>query len=149
MPTILFLCTGNYYRSRFAELLFNHLVAEAGLGWQADSAGLQVKDGVNPGPIAQPTLAALGSAGIAPPPGAIERYPVQVSQAQLSDAVQVVALKEAEHRPLLASGYPGWEDRVTYWHIHDLDQATPAQALGEIDLLVRDLVKTLGVAADK
>src|SRR5688500_5812497 len=37
--TILFLCSGNYYRSRFAELLFNHLVAKAGLSYRADSAG--------------------------------------------------------------------------------------------------------------
>jgi protein-tyrosine phosphatase len=28
---MLFLCTGNYYRSRFAELLFNHLAKQRGL----------------------------------------------------------------------------------------------------------------------
>jgi len=40
MPqTVLFLCTGNYYRSRFAEFLFNALAAEAGVDWVAESAG--------------------------------------------------------------------------------------------------------------
>ena len=29
--TILFLCTGNYYRSRFAEILFNSVAGRMGL----------------------------------------------------------------------------------------------------------------------
>src|SRR6185369_2827587 len=37
---VLFLCSGNYYRSRFAELFFNHLPAAEGLSYRADSAGL-------------------------------------------------------------------------------------------------------------
>jgi protein-tyrosine-phosphatase len=34
---VLFLCTGNYYRSRYAEELFNHLARAEGLGWRAFS----------------------------------------------------------------------------------------------------------------
>ena len=37
---VLFLCTGNYYRSRFAEALFNSLAKRAELNWTADSRGL-------------------------------------------------------------------------------------------------------------
>ena len=143
MQTILFLCTGNYYRSRYAELLFNHLSQNSGLGWRAESRGLLVKPGVNPGPIAAPTVAALRLAGIEPPQAAIERYPAQVSETERAGAARVIAVKEAEHRPLLAMGYPGWEDRVVYWHIHDLDQTTAVEALGEIDALVRVLVGEL------
>jgi protein-tyrosine-phosphatase len=33
--TVLFLCTGNYYRSRFAEVLFNSVAGKMGLLWQA------------------------------------------------------------------------------------------------------------------
>jgi protein-tyrosine phosphatase len=36
---ILFLCTGNYYRSRYAEELFNHIARAEGLGWRAFSCG--------------------------------------------------------------------------------------------------------------
>ena len=143
MPTILFLCTGNYYRSRYAELLFNELASQSGLNWRAGSAGLLVKEGVNPGPIAAPTLAALAAAGIAPPAADIERYPRQVTESELAEADRVIAVKEVEHRPLLTAGYPGWEERVTYWHIHDLDKASAAEALGEIDGLVRALVGEL------
>lgn len=143
MQTILFLCTGNYYRSRYAELLFNELAQKSGLGWRANSRGLLVKPGVNPGPIARPSLAALASAGIEPPTTDIGRYPAQVTEAELAGADRVIAVKEAEHRPLLAASYPGWEERVIYWHIHDLDQATAAEALGEIEELVRGLVDEL------
>ncbi len=37
---VLFVCTGNYYRSRLAELLFNHYADEAGMGWTGDSRGV-------------------------------------------------------------------------------------------------------------
>jgi len=47
MNKILFLCTGNYYRSRFAEHLFNWLAVKQGLDWQADSRGLALERGVN------------------------------------------------------------------------------------------------------
>jgi protein-tyrosine phosphatase len=143
MQTVLFLCTGNYYRSRYAELLFNELAGQSGLDWRAESRGLLVKDGVNPGPIAKPTLAALRSAGIEPLQAQTERYPMQVSEAELTAATRIIALKEAEHRPLLASGYPDWETQVDYWHIHDLDQASAEEALGGIDGLVRRLVAEL------
>jgi protein-tyrosine-phosphatase len=42
---VLFLCTGNYYRSRFAEGLFNHLASQLRLGWRADSCGLALDRG--------------------------------------------------------------------------------------------------------
>src|SRR4051812_12382323 len=47
MKTVLFLCTGNYYRSRFAEVVFNTLAGRAGLPWRAESRGLALELGVN------------------------------------------------------------------------------------------------------
>ena len=40
---VLLLCTGNYYRSRFAEILFNSVVAKMGLLWRASSRGLALE----------------------------------------------------------------------------------------------------------
>ena len=37
MKRVLFLCTGNYYRSRYAEELFNHLARGENLPWRASS----------------------------------------------------------------------------------------------------------------
>jgi len=39
--------------------------------------------------------------------------------------------------------FPGWEDRVTYWHVHDVDAAHPEDALDEIEQLVRELIAQL------
>src|SRR4051812_49894075 len=71
--TVLFLCTGNYYRSRFAEALFNSVAGKMGLPWRASSRGLALERGVNNvGPMAGAAGPALGGLGVrargAPPP---------------------------------------------------------------------------------
>ncbi len=143
MPRVLFLCSGNYYRSRFAELLFNALAQERNLPWTAESRGLTVDRSTNPGPISPHVIAGLRLRGIEPPREAILRMPRLVTQEDLARADRVIALKEAEHRPVLAARFPGWEDRVTYWHIHDLDQASAATALAQIHEQVQALLAAL------
>jgi protein-tyrosine phosphatase len=44
---VLFLCTGNYYRSRYAEVLFNSVAGKMSLAWKASSRGLALERGVN------------------------------------------------------------------------------------------------------
>ena len=125
--TVLFLCTGNYYRSRFAELLFNHLASKAGLDYVATSRALALEKGAgNVGPISPHALSGLLERGVTPA-GAL-RFPIQCCERDLSDGVRIVALKEAEHRPFLRKQFPAWEDRVEYWHVHDLDQSVPTSA---------------------
>src|SRR5579871_4301378 len=130
--TVLFLCTGNYYRSRFAEVLFNALAGAAGLPWRAESRGLAIERGVdNVGPMSADTLRRLKVLGIAA--GAYLRLPLQVAEADLERADLIVALKEAEHRPLLRERFPPWEDLVRFWHIHDTDVGTVDEALAGIE----------------
>jgi protein-tyrosine phosphatase len=137
---ILFLCTGNYYRSRFAEILFNHLAENAGISSRAESRGLATEKGIfNVGPISAHTLARLKAAGIAC--DTTTRSPLQCTEADLAAADRVIALKESEHRQMLEERHPGWPDRVEYWHVHDLDIAGADAALGEIEGLVRGLIR--------
>ena len=147
MKTVLFLCTGNYYRSRFAEHLFNHLAAERGLAWRADSAGLHVQaDGVvNVGPMSEHTIERLSQRKLAVPEPL--RYPRQVSEEDLAGAELTIALKELEHRPLMGKLHPRFVDDITYWHVHDLDVALPEDSLGEIEVLVGKLVQELAEGA--
>src|SRR4051794_16902802 len=100
---ILFLCTGNYYRSRFAEIFFNWQAKERGLPWVADSRGLAL-DGCNYGPISRYTLSRLKEQGVEH--DADQRFPQPLAEADLAAADMVVAVKEAEHRPLVAARFP-------------------------------------------
>jgi protein-tyrosine phosphatase len=141
LKTVLFLCTGNYYRSRFAELYFNALAPVQGLPWRADSRGLRL-NALNPGPISQATVAWLRQRGVLLPRA--HRYPQPVREADLDAADLVVAVKHAEHHPLLAASFPGWSERVEFWHVHDLDFAPPETALAELAVCVETLLRRLG-----
>src|ERR1700730_9790807 len=117
--SILFLCTGNYYRSRFAEILFNHLASKTGLAWTADSKGLALERGINnTGPLETSAQTALATLGIHPDE-AWTRFPILVTNVDLERADLIIALKQEEHRPLLQERFPGWEERAEFWHIDD------------------------------
>lgn len=58
MKSVLFLCTGNYYRSRFAEIYFNWHAPQQGLLWKAVSRGLGL-DPCNLGPLSLHTVLRL------------------------------------------------------------------------------------------
>lgn len=139
---ILFLCSGNFYRSRFAELLFNHLAAESGLALHADSAGLWPNCWIhNTGPISAHSVAALQRLGVVLP--GVHRPPRDVLDAEIRPAWLTIAMKEAEHRPIVAARFPSLLDRVEYWHVHDLEDAPPDEALPLIEANVRELVTRL------
>jgi protein-tyrosine phosphatase len=148
MKRALFLCTGNYYRSRFAEELFNHRARLDGLGWRASSRGLAIGRGagVNVGPISKFTLDALKERGITP--SGADIYPAACTMADLESADLVVALKEAEHRALVSAQFPGWEHRVTFWHVHDIDVGSPIEAIEAIDRQVRHLILNIKSAGN-
>ena len=139
---MLFLCTGNYFRSRFAAAIFDHLAAQAGLPVRARSAGLEPGCATrNPGPISPYTLAALRRRGVAlPDPLPIPR---DASEPELAAAALIVALKDAEHRPMVAARFPAWVDRMRYWDVDDVPDALPEVSLGRIEVLVRELIAEL------
>ena len=100
LKTVVFICTGNFYRSRFSEYLFNALATKSGLYWRATSRGLRAKTAANEGPISEFTAYRLTAVGV---PFDWERFPVQLSEADLENADLVVALKKAEHHAMMAN----------------------------------------------
>lgn len=146
MKQVLFLCSGNYYRSRFAEHLFNWLAVKAELPWRADSRGLRVGKSRNIGPISRFALEGLTLRGI--PLVGPYRDPIQVSLRELAGSDLVIAVKEAEHRAMLRELFPVWTNLVEYWHVDDLDCAEAEEALLVLDGQVRALVERLLACAD-
>ena len=139
MYKLLFLCTGNYYRSRFAELLFNAMAATHALPWQAFSRGLALDKGVNNiGPMSPLAIDALRVLGITSVEA--ERFPLQVEECDLQAADHIIALQEAEHKLYLQERYPAWTNKVEYWHIRD---GVPTPAYNPLEEIARDVQRLI------
>jgi protein-tyrosine phosphatase len=135
---VLFLCTGNYYRSRYAELYWNHRWADS-TGVRAVSAGFRPSP-LNPGPIAPSVIDRCGAQGIS-----LEdpRMPLQAAEADLEAAGLIVALYDAEHRPYVAELFPSYAERIVYWQVPDLGELSVAEALPRIEAAVDALAAEL------
>ncbi|WP_096086644.1 low molecular weight phosphatase family protein [Agaribacterium haliotis] len=121
MKKLLFLCTGNYYRSRFSEEYFNHHCRQNNLPWLADSMGIQrdFTGNGNVGPIAEQTLAKLTEVGIEPV--GHERMPKHVQAEHFDEFDRVIAVSLDEHKAMLADIWP--EDvyqKVEFFEVEDL-----------------------------
>lgn len=140
---VLFLCTGNYYRSRFAEECFNALAKARGLEDRATSRGLHEAINAlrNPGPISPFTLEALAARQIVP--AEATRTPARVTDADLDAASCIVAIDESEHRFWIERDFPRHAAKVRYWKIHDLDRTGATEALAALESEVGRLLETL------
>ncbi|MCM0594448.1 MAG: low molecular weight phosphatase family protein [Gloeotrichia echinulata IR180] len=148
MPKILFLCTGNYYRSRFAEHLFNWLATKQGLDWLADSRGLALERGANNvGPISHYAVEALAVRLVSVPDN--ERFPQQATEKDFQTANRIIALDESEHRPLMKARFPEWMDAIDYWLVHDIDKTSHQEALGQIENQILQLIAELELLSTK
>ncbi len=143
MKQVLFLCSANFYRSRFAEHVFNWLAPQQSLPWRADSRGLDLARWGDLGSISPYAVEALEEREI--PINGNPRRPQQLALVDLTESDLVIGVKESEHRPLMAHLFPKWEDAVEYWHVHDLDCAEPVDALPVLENHVRDLVDRLAI----
>jgi protein-tyrosine phosphatase len=141
MNHILFLCTANYYRSRFAAYYFNGLARKTGLDWRAHSRGLDLSRWDGRHPISRLTVERLKRRGILL--AAEPRNPKRLKLADLVRSDLIIAMKRAEHRRLVAERFPLWTDLVEYWNIDDVDCAGPDEALPVLENQVRKLVMRL------
>lgn len=143
MNSILFICTGNYYRSRMAEELFNFWAKAADLPWEAHSAGLRkdMSKSPNEGPISKHAVQMLSDEGI--PIASKERYPQSVSRQELEVHDVVICLHRPEHEPMLQKRFPNHDSEVLFWEVPDVQVMEPPQAFNRIKKEVKQLVSLL------
>ena len=139
---ILFLCTANYYRSRFSEMYFNHLAAAEGLVVRADSAALEMAKwrSYNPGELSIHTIEALAELGVA-----IKkpyREPRQFDPRRHSE-MRLIALSESEHRPMVTRLFPEVLPQVEFWKVEDVDFESPEKAVALMRQSVEDCIEDL------
>ena len=142
MPRILFICTANYYRSRFAEGVFNHLANRRGLDWKAFSRGL-IPEEAPPG-LSPHATNGLRLVGVAP-----EFFPNEktaLKDEDFEEADRVIALKQEEHEPMLRDRFPDRVSQVEFWDVSDIPHVSPPQAMLQIKENIERLLQEIGDA---
>ena len=142
--TILFICTGNYYRSRFAEALFNHHTELRGLRWRAISRGLAIERVIEINKLSRFASMAMLQRGIKRQHTSVDLK--ALTSLDLIDADLAIAMCEAEHRPMMIEKYPLWVDHVIYWHVSDLPDCEPCEAISEIERQVFLLLESISAS---
>ncbi len=141
---LLFICSGNYYRSRFAEMLFNAVASGSDLGWQAESRGIATQFAHGLGPVSIHVLRGLAARGVEV--NGRVRYPMQLQEGDLAGADLIIAMKEAEHQTYLEGNFPSWTDKIEYWNVHDVDVAPVDETLPQIERELYALIQRLSEA---
>ena len=140
---ILFLCTANYYRSRFAEIYFNYLANEAGIEARADSAGLEMAQwrSFNPGELSVHSVQELVRLGVTV--SEPYREPKQFEPSMLQSFGRCIALSESEHRPMATRHFPEVVEHFEFWTVEDIEFESTESALGRIQQNVQTLIDEL------
>jgi protein-tyrosine phosphatase len=144
MHTVLFLCTGNYYRSRLAEEIFNLYATRDNITAHAVSRGLgkQWPNPNNPGPLsknAKQFLLSLGMADNAP-----DRMPLPCTAEDLSRASQIIYLSKQEHTAMFTAMFPHFLiENITFWEIGDVGVQEVQEAMTQIHEQTMSLLASL------
>jgi protein-tyrosine phosphatase len=140
MGRILFVCTGNYYRSRFAEIYFNVLSDKHHMGWEAFSRGFRTNS-MNKGLISPYAIQQLDLLKIPLPENL--GSPKNLGTLDLHSADIVIALDEDEHRPFVKEHFHNWEHKFNFWQIKDIQFELPASALEKLKDRVEELAASI------
>ncbi len=138
LTRVLFICTGNYYRSRFAEAVCNYEARRNKLPVRAFSRGLAIHL-VQSGELSFFTAEALRNRNIDLCHTGSAR--VQLDKTDLEASDIRIALKESEHRPMMRKMFPAWENSLEYWDFEDIvEGAPPDHVLPAIEARVKGLL---------
>lgn len=137
---VCFVCTGNYYRSRFAEAVFNFMVKECGKEYVAESRGLNISaaDEVakDYGELSPYTKHKMEDLDI--PINFTSEKRQSISKQDLEDFDIIVIMDRAEHFKMVKEFVGEDEDMIAsaknfkYWAIKDVFDWEPDETLGAI-----------------
>lgn len=145
MIKVLFVCTGNFYRSRFSEAIFNH---QAQL---RDIHAVAFSRGFYPHKVSTRSLADGNELSIFTRQALAERNislsltgsrRIALTNEDLLEADRVIAMSEKEHKPMAIKLFPDQISRIEFWDFADLP-FSPELTLPKIEEAVIELVNTL------
>lgn len=120
---VLFVCSGNFYRSRLAEILFNAAAEKAGVVWRAESRGL-LKTGELKG-MSEHSVNYLKDHDL----GHLAKEPRDPMVLDVEDITAfdlIIGLCREEHEPIINQKYLSLArammkaGRIRYWQIYDI-----------------------------
>jgi protein-tyrosine phosphatase len=133
---VLFICTGNYYRSRFAEAVFNYHAERRQSRWTAFSRGLAIH--LAEGYLSVYTAEALNTRQIHLRHTGPAR--ASLSEEDLLGSSYRIAMDRSEHLQMMLDQFPRWADQIDYWDVSDIPFRSSSDALPEIELKVMQLL---------
>jgi len=133
---VLFICTGNFYRSRFAEAVFNYHAEQRQIPWTAFSRGLAIH--LAAGYLSSHTTDALSTRQIELRHTGPAR--IRLSEDDLLQSNYRIAMDRSEHLQMMHVQFPAWADQIDYWDVSDIPFRSSADALPEIELRVMELL---------
>jgi protein-tyrosine phosphatase len=133
---VLFICTGNYYRSRFAEAVFNYHAEQRQIPWTAFSRGLAIH--LAEGYLSTYTTEALNTRQIHLRHTGPAR--ASLSEEDLLESSYRIAMDRSEHLQMMLDQFPRWADQIDYWDVSDIPFRSSSDALPEIELKVKQLL---------
>ena len=136
---ILFICTGNFYRSRFAEAVFNHHAELRRLPWTAFSRGLAIH--LAEGTLSPLTLQALEERKIDLRHTGPDRN--ELLETDFPQSTRQIALDRNEHLVMMHSQFPAWAERIEYWEVPDVEFQSHLAALPEIERRILRLLEEI------
>ncbi len=139
MKQVLFICTGNFYRSRLSEALFNHGAEARNLPWKSFSRGLDIEQAS--GHISHHTRQTLDRLKIDLKYTAPTRQ--SLTMEDLERAERIFAMDVIEHRPYMENQFPDWLDRITYWECRDVLWEEPDSCIRKIQSNIQALLREI------
>ena len=140
MIRILFVCTGNIFRSRFAEEVFNHLCKTKNVNATAFSAGLKVGK-YRQRKMYKPALIELKRLEIIP--SRSDEDSIHINDIDISIYDQIICMDRQEHKPMVDSNQFLSSYAIKYWDIVDMPKVSSQISLPKCYKKVDELVKQL------
>ena len=119
MKKILFVCTANIFRSRFAEEVFNSLATDSSSSLIAFSAGMKVGE-FTTRKIYYPALEQLKRYNIKPIRE--NELSTHIDDLNLDEYDRIICMDEPEHKPMVEENTNLKGRDVEYWNIVDIPE---------------------------
>lgn len=137
--TVLFICTANFFRSRYAEAYFNCLADWNKSPHRAVSAGISIDPKI--GPVSSYSLYRMVERGIDSKCMSLEAKKLYSGDVESADVA--ICMYEKEHKPMMELLYESIESRIIYFDIPDINEISPNQSLDLVEKNVDILFNTI------